>query len=54
MLLGGLKFLGNFFRTFCLPWRHQSKSDLTLKEITENNVKIKNFNGEEKYFNFFY
>ena len=46
-------FLGGYVWSCCDQYTSQ-KSELNLKEIIENNVKIKKLNGEGKYFNFFY
>ena len=46
-------FLGGYVWSCCNQYTSQ-KSELNLKEIIENNVKIKKLNGEGKYFNFFY
>ena len=45
-------FSGHYVWSYRDPYTGQ-KSELTLKEIVEENIKLKNLNGEEKYFKFF-
>lgn len=37
----------------CRDWNTSQKSEFSLKEIIEHNLKIKKLNGQEKYFKLF-
>ena len=49
-----LEAFSGYYVWSCPDWYTGQKSELTLKEIVENNIKLKNLNGEEKDFKFFY